>query len=629
MMIARTLVVWFAVSLLSACALNHGDQAAPLPEVTPYPVIGTRHAMNTMVLTQDGPAEGQDLYYVTGRDAGRISVRFISQVRSRISIRAVCDGRARVRPFEEAEVTTPAWVAAGQSVAFVLAPRERYHTILDLNPEVTSCQMTVTPGGRAPYTIHIGREELLRPEVARLDAPHAGCMGAGLGNDPLERAFLQGGDLSMSCAVPLGATRLLPEGLEALNAKIEALTGQGVSHEALLRGDPAMPLDWSQAPQLDLIYVNYLNLNADFAGYIVARMLAWHAVRGTIVRILVSDVMLTGNDRALFEGLSARYPTVQIQPYRFPAQAAVGFEGQMGRLHRVTHVKLFATLARQAGRSRVMIGGRNIHEGYFFDAPRDLSDFPFLHQYDPTQTRLTGGFSTYEDFEIELRGDAATRAVVQHMAALWHRDFDTQSPRPPMPSATAPIGQGSAQSEGTVRHFISVPFADGMAQVPYYAGLIDAARHEIRISSPYLNLPPELDDALHRARARGVRVDVVTTVRVREATDFMVSNLNRIFANDFGDWVNFVDYDPEPRLLHAKLIVIDDRLTIIASTNLNQRSFIHDMENGLVIMDRMTAQGVLAIIERYSAAGDRVRPGQIVPRYVQLLLRLSVITRAF
>jgi phosphatidylserine/phosphatidylglycerophosphate/cardiolipin synthase-like enzyme len=70
-------------------------------------------------------------------------------------------------------------------------------------------------------------------------------------------------------------------------------------------------------------------------------------------------------------------------------------------------------------------------------------------------------------------------------------------------------------------------------------------------------------------------------------------------------------------------------LTVIASTNLNRRSFAHDMENGLVIMDRGTARQVAAIIQSYIAAGERVLPGQEVPRLVRWLRRLLLITRAF
>jgi phosphatidylserine/phosphatidylglycerophosphate/cardiolipin synthase-like enzyme len=623
-----------ALIMLMACAPRHGEAPAPLPTVVPHPVDtadpgapgqGARHAMNYMVLSREGPAEGQDRYYFSGVDAGRISVSFLSRSRAAITAHAICDGRARSRP-DEILTQPPAWVAAGQAVIVNLGPMERRHTLLDLGPEVTQCDLTVTPGGYPSYAIRMLREDLARPEIARLDARHRACGGgAGGGGDALTRAFLAADGLSMTCPAPIGQTRMLPDGLDALNAKIEALTGSTVSPEALLAGDPTMPLDWSNAPDLDLIYVNYLNLNADFSGYLIARMLAWHAARGTIVRLLTSGVMLTDTDRALFEGLAARYPTVQLQPYRFPPAAADGVEGQLGRLHRVSHVKLFGTVARDPGRSRVMIGGRNAHEGYFFDEPRDLSAFPYLHQYDPEQTKLTGGFTAYEDFEIEFRSDAATRAVMGHMAALWHRDHDTQSLRPPVSQAVTSTGR----VEGQFRHFISVPFADGMAQVGYYTQLIDAARHRIRIASPYLNLPPELDEALHRAQARGVLVDVVTTVRVREATDFMVTGLNRAFANDFGAWVNFIDYDPYPRLLHTKLIVIDDRLVVIASTNLNMRSFAHDLENGLMIMDREVARRVSAVLQGYMDAGTRVPAGQEVPRLVRFLRRIGVIARAF
>ncbi|WP_417599688.1 phospholipase D-like domain-containing protein [Pararhodobacter oceanensis] len=590
--------------------------------VQAYPQVGGRHAMNYLVVSRAGPAEGQDLYYFTGREAGEISISFLNRARSRMTLRATCDARGYARPSTHL-TTRPAWVAPGQAISVVLGPRERHRTWLALDPAVTRCDLTVTPGGGTPYVIRLRREELARPELARVDARHPGCQMPATG-DPLARAFLGGAGLSITCPLPLGATRILPGGAESLNAKVEALTGRRLPADLLEHGTPDIPLDFSRAPQLDLIYLNYLNLNADFAGALMARMLAYHAARGTIVRILVADVFLTEADRRLFEGLAARYPTVQLQPFRMPASAAQGFEGQLGRLHRTTHVKFFATLARDAGRSRVMIGGRNLHEGYFYELPRDLSAFPELHQYDPEEARVTGGFTSYDDFEIELRSDRATQGAIQHMAALWHRDFDSQRPRP-----AGPVQQASAQVEGRFRHFISVPFADGAAQLPYYTAMIDAAQHSIEIAIPYLNLPPEIFAALQRAQARGVRVEVVTTVRVRELADYMVSNFNRMFANDFADWVHFIDYDPFPRLLHSKLIVIDGRLTVVASTNLNLRSFHHDMENGLVIMDRGVAREITAVIRSYVAQGARYPAGQEVPRLFQRLARIGWIARAF
>ena len=607
-----------ALLALAACTPVQAtrDADAPLP--------GTvwRHAVSYLVLSPEGPADGQHVAYFSGRAAERVDVSFIATGTGAIRVQAVCDGRARVRPSDQ-QVTVPAWQAPGQEVWIDLTPAERNRTWLDLSTETTRCALQVTPGGRPAYALDLRREETALPEIARLDTPREGCHAGPLA-PPLARAMLGQGDLAIMCPVAAGPTRTFPVGLEALNAKVEMLTGRALDLAVLEAGDPHLVLDWSQAPSLDLIYVNYLNLNADFAGYLVARMLAFHAARGTIVRILVSDIMLTATDRHLFEGLAARFPTVQLQPYHHPAEAAEGFEGQLGRLHRVSHVKLFAVVSSDPGRSAAMIGGRNMHEGDFYPEPRDLSALPFLHQYDPRQTRLTGGFTAYEDFEIEFRSDEAVRALVGHMGQLWHRDHDSQRPQPPLA-----MRQVDRVAEGQMVHFLSVPFADDQAQIAYFAGLIDAAQSSIRIAIPYLNPPEPLAAALRRARDRGVRVDIVTTVRVREATDFFVSGLNRRFANDFGDWVNFYDYDPFPRLLHAKLFVIDQHLVAIVSTNLNRRSFVHDLENGVVLLDREVARSVDRGIQGYIDDATRMGPGQPVPGLLRRLLRVDWIQNGF
>lgn len=606
---------------LTACAaVRSGPAPEQVPLVTPEP--GGRHAITYLTLTQAGPAPGQNRAYFDARGAGRVSVTFLAHGPGAYGISATCDGRARVRPAE-GELSVPAWIPAGQPVALRLAPGERGESLLDLAPEVDACALAIRPGGRPGWVLDLAREESALPRIAALDAPVEACVGGGEG--PLQRAMMASGTLSATCPMPAGPMRLLADGPEALNARVEALTGRRLSAAALAAGDPDLPLDFSNAPRLDLIYVNYLNMNADFAGYLTARMLAWHAARGTVVRMMVSDVMMTDADRALFEGLAATYPTVEVQPYRMPIDAARGFEGQFAHLHRVTHVKLFATVAREPGRSVAMIGGRNIHEGYFFPEPRDLSAFPFLHQYDPEEMRITGGFTAYDDFELAFSGDAQVRRIVRQMGALWHRDAETQAMLPPAPGG-GPVG---ALPEGSMRHFISVPYADGAAMEDWFVGLIDAAQARIRIASPYLNLTPGIEAAFQRARARGVRVDVVATVRVREATDFMVTGFNRRFANLEGDWLNFFDYDPQPRLMHTKLIVIDDHLVVAGSVNLNQRSFLHDLENGVVVLDRALAAQADRLIQSYIDRGERVPPGQMLSGWMRFLSSFGFIERAF
>ncbi|WP_370209180.1 phospholipase D-like domain-containing protein [Pararhodobacter marinus] len=609
------------LAMLAGCAaVQRGPAPAQVPLVPP-PAEGAQ-TLRYLVLTEEGPAAGQGRTTFEMQGARQVSFTFLARGRGAYGIRGTCTGPARVRQ-PDTGVDNPAWVPAGVPLALRIAPGERRGSFLDIRPGTGGCALVVTPGGGRPWSLQLDAATRAVPAVAALDAGFSSCEGEG-GGDPLAQAMMASGALSTTCPMPAGRTAFLADGTEALNARIEALTGSRVSRAALETGDPDLPLDYSRAPELDLIYVNYLNMNADFVGYLTARMLAWHAARGTIVRILVSDVMLADADRALFEGLSARYPNVQLQLYRTPPEDARGFEGQFARLHRVTHVKLFATLAREPGRSVAIVGGRNMHEGYFFEAPRDLSRFPFLHQYDPSQMRLTGGFTAYQDVELAFFGDAQVRAIVQHMGALWLRDHERQTLRPGIAS-----GSAGAVPEGTMRHFISVPYTDGAALERYYAGLLDAAERRIRISSPYLNLPPLIAAALTRARERGVTVDVVATVRVREVTDFMVSGLNRRFANRYADWVRFVDYDPMPRLLHSKLIVIDDRLVVAGSVNLNQRSFLHDLENGVVILDRGIAAQADALIQSYLDGGERVTSGQDLSRWMRFFATFGFVERGF
>ncbi|MCB1391109.1 MAG: phosphatidylserine/phosphatidylglycerophosphate/cardiolipin synthase family protein [Rhodobacteraceae bacterium] len=609
-----------ALLALAACAAARGGR---VPEQVPLLDVSAdaRHAVTYLSLTETGPAEGQTRAYFAAADAGRVSITFLAHGAMHYALSARCDGPARVRRTQ-GERATPAWTGAGVPVALRIEPRERAERMLDLSPEVTQCDLSVTPGGRPGWVLHLEREDRALPRVAALDSPVEVCTGGGSG--ALQRAMMDSGALDATCPMPAGPMQFLSDGPDALNARVEALTGRRLTRAQLQTGDPDIPLDFSNAPQLDLIYVNYLNLNADFAGYLTARMLAFHAARGTIVRLLVSDIMLTDTDRALFEGLAARYPTVQVQPYRMPAGSARGLEGQFARLHRVTHVKLFATVARQPGRSIAMIGGRNIHEGYFFPQPRDLSAFPFLQQYDPDEMRIAGGFTAYDDFELAFSGDAQVRRIVRQMGALWHRDQDTQAMMPALPGPAAGV-----LPEGSMRSFVSIPFADGAAQDAWFARMFDAAERRIRIASPYLNLTPEIAAAMDRARARGVAVDVVATVRVREATDFMVTGFNRRFANRHGDWLRFYDYDPYPLLMHTKLIVIDDHLVIAGSVNLNQRSFWHDLENGVVVLDRGLAAQADRLIQSYIDRAERVPTGQDLSGWMRFFARFGFIERGF
>jgi phosphatidylserine/phosphatidylglycerophosphate/cardiolipin synthase-like enzyme len=59
------------------------------------------------------------------------------------------------------------------------------------------------------------------------------------------------------------------------------------------------------------------------------------------------------------------------------------------------------------------------------------------------------------------------------------------------------------------------------------------------------------------------------------------------------------EYAEPNEILHSKLLLIDDEFTFIGGVNLNQRSFAHDMENGLLIGSQVFNQAVTLLYNSY------------------------------
>lgn len=610
---------------LAACA---GGAAGPV-DPPPSAARGLPSAEGWLHLGAAPPERTEVL--VPGRLAEVAALRLVEGVGRAARIEARCDGPARMRaepdpPQPAAPRPDPAWAPAGAVLLADLPAGSRGTLALDLAPGTEGCEMVARRGPFAAQAWALRREVLARPQLAAIDAGAPRCAVAPPtpADDPLAAAFAAVRGLDQTCPMPVGPTRLLPGGLDGFDAKVEALTGRRLGAAALLSGDPDLPIDFSAAPDLDLIVLSYLNVNADFTGALMARMLEWHAARGTVVRILVADQFWGEAERALFEGLAARQPTVQIRRFRYQPLPGDGVEGHLARFHRVQHVKLFATVGHDPSRSRALIGGRNLADGYVFADPFDLSDHPTLRQYSRDRGIYFGGFHSYRDLEIEFLGDAQVRALVGHWAELWHGDPVTARPRRP---AAVPV---PAAAEGArLRHFLSVPWLDGGAQEALFADLIDSAQERIDIASPYLNPPPRLAAALDAAVRRGVAVRIVTTERVREPGDMFITGLNRMFGAEWAGRITYLDHDPHPLLLHTKAMVIDGRLTVLGSTNLNFRSFVHDLENGVMALDPRLAAQVAAQIEGYAADARPIAADATVAPLVRAVMRLPLVRRVF
>ena len=477
-------------------------------------------------------------------------------------------------------------------------------------------------GSRA---LTILREEVAKPELASIENRFDVCApGPDSGVSPLERVFYSDRWLSQTCPFDPGKVDLLADSRDAFNAKVEALLGAKLTDRFFDAGDPESPLDFSNAPDLTMIIVSYLDIKADFSGRVLDRLLRFHAKRGATIRIVTSGVLVGRKDRAMLLSLASDHHNVQLKTFVWHAPAGATFAEKLSRYHKVHHTKLLAAVSRDAGRSVAILGGRNIHDGFLFEKPVDLSAYPKLQQYKRNRGLTTNYYSNWRDLDLALHDDDAVRTLAAHFSTLWLDDTKTYVTRPFSVATTT----GQASRNGIARHFISVPYSDNRALETYYVDLIDAAARSIEIVNPYLNLTPKLGLAMERAVSRGVRITIVGRIDMRgDLGGDVVTALNEEFVKRYGDRISIYDYKDTALLLHAKILLIDGRLAIVSSVNFNNRSFIHDNENGLVTLDEGIYRRLRSIFDAYR---DAARPVEVrsVPLVWKLLCKSQFVREA-
>lgn len=551
------------------------------------------------------PPQGE--FRFSGLNAWETRIYFRSLSERRLAVSARCDG-----PGVLIQGVVQRKLAAGEEFRFGLVAKERDNTVLIPGDNLHACGLTVrsegVPGSRQ---ISVRREEAQAGLLAGIDSGFRVCAAGGPSpGDRLADAFRSDRWLSQTCVMPVRDIRLLSDSRDAYNAKVFALTGKRLSDAEFDRGDPYMPIDFSAAPRLDAILVSYLDIKADFSGTLFVRMLRHHARHGATVRIMVANQILFGKDRRMIESLAAAFPNVQLQEYAWKPPAGSGLEDQIAGLHRVNHVKMLATLSREPQANRVIIGGRNIHDGFLFDRALDLSAHPELNQYSEQGLGDLNYFATYHDFEIELKGEASVREIAQQFSTLWLRDHRTNSVRPHAIGPASGTRIGSAGATG-MRHFISWPREDGQALEAWYVEIIDGARSSIAIVTPYLNPTPAIEEALVRARERGVDITIATSFELDgDFAGNIVTDLNKLFAERNAGRFRIHVYKVPGFILHSKMVLIDGRFSIVTSANLNRRSFLFDGENGVAVLDPAFHRRMKAVLNGYLANSEPV-PGDL------------------
>ncbi|MBR4533423.1 MAG: phosphatidylserine/phosphatidylglycerophosphate/cardiolipin synthase family protein [Bacteroidaceae bacterium] len=334
------------------------------------------------------------------------------------------------------------------------------------------------------------------------------------------------------------------------------------------------------------IHLEYFNFRNDSIGLALFDLLGQKAMEGVEVRAMFDGFGNSSNDSPLRKRHLNKFrekgiKVAEFDPMRFP-----WFNHAFHRDHRKI-VVIDGAVA--------YAGGMNVADYYIHGRPE---------------------YGEFRDIHMELTGD-----VVAHYQAIFARMWWQQTGEVLLNEIYAPQAVGTSFLPETDRLFIPRvrsaeefhllpdttstagqkligvvdrrPYKDSKRMRQAYVAAIDAAQHHIQIVNPYPTNVKSVRRALRRALKRGVKVEIMVSAKsdVPITPDIVALEMKKLAKRGADVLYNQTGFH------HSKVMMIDDRLCTIGSTNLDARSFLYDYEVNSFILDQPTTHELQRIFE--------------------------------
>jgi cardiolipin synthase len=150
--------------------------------------------------------------------------------------------------------------------------------------------------------------------------------------------------------------------------------------------------------------------------------------------------------------------------------------------------------------------------------------------------------------------------------------------------------------------FIGSPVGGSSSMRLMYLTAITAAERSIDIEAAYFIPDPLMSRGLERARARGVRVRVLVPDKHLDSDTVRIASKR--------GWGPLLDkgveiYKYEPTMLHCKMLIFDEYMVSVGSTNFDMRSFDLNDEASLNVYDAAFARQMTRVFEQDLLASTR------------------------
>ncbi len=419
------------------------------------------------------------------------------------------------------------------------------------------------------------------------------------------------------------------------------------------------------------IEVQYFIWSTDNIGILASEALLRAAERGVRVRVIVDDLLIDAPDKTLLA--LARHPNVDIRIYN--PKHSVGTPTHKRLLNVFTdfrgvnqrmHDKTFLVDGRLA-----VTGGRNMADEYYdYDHAYNFRDRDALVLGEAVKA-MRASFERFWDSPLSVPVEELYDGLGLMQKHVTVKDAEVQqvyrelhayagAPENYAPAVRAAIdavprafpqlarelvwGEVEFISDTPGKNGQRLGLGGGGLTSAALARLVDEAREEVLIQSPYLVLSDEAVELFGRARARGVRIHISTNSLASTDNLQAFSGYRSQRRKLLKMGLQIREYRPDPAVqrevmqryaaledrapvfaLHAKTLVVDARAVYIGTYNLDPRSENLNTEVGVIMQDAALARAVRAAIETDMAPANSWNPATDDPdQYVSWTKRSKV-----
>jgi putative cardiolipin synthase len=393
------------------------------------------------------------------------------------------------------------------------------------------------------------------------------------------------------------------------------------------------------------IEVQYFIWSTDNIGILAAEQLLRAAERGVAVRVLIDDFLMDAEDRTLL--LLSAHPNVQIRIYNPNVSVGVGFWQRLKNAvsdFRAVNQRMHDKTAIFDGIAGIT-GGRNMADEYFdYDHEYNFRDRDVL-LLGRSVTDMQENFEEFWSSELSVPvekifeedktpvspADMRQRSKSLHDYAADPANFEIQVREAIENAANSFPDLLQAMSWEDVVFLSDVPgknsgefgLGGGGELTNQLINAVKTARESILIQSPYLIMPEGGIELLGELVDRGVRIRISTNSLASTDNIPAFSGYQGQREDLLQSGVELYEYMDEPSIrtelivrypriadndpifaMHAKSMVIDNKIVFIGTFNLDPRSANLNTEVGVLVESQELARQLGESIERDMMPGN-------------------------